>query len=188
MATEPQSTNRFWTIPNVLTLVRFGMIPVIIWLYMLKEDYFAAAIVMGLSGLTDIADGIIARKFNMITDIGKIIDPIADKLTQATVIFCLAIRYTSMRALFIAHVIKEVAMGIMGIISLKHHEIKGAMWYGKLSTVVLFWVTVIHIIFPVVNETLSVILVSISIAVMAMALILYIRFYFRLLHNSKKES
>ena len=162
------------------------MIPVIIWLYMFKEDYFAAAIVMALSGITDIADGVIARKFNMITDIGKIIDPIADKLTQATVIFCLAIRYTSMRALFIAHVIKELAMGIMGIISLRHHEINGAKWYGKLSTVVLFFVTVIHIIFPVVNEKLSVILVSVSIGVMAMALILYIRFYLKLLRNSER--
>lgn len=183
MTTESANSRRFWTIPNVLTLVRFGMIPIIIWLYMFKEAYFPAAIVMGLSGLTDIVDGVVARKFNMITDIGKIIDPIADKLTQATVIFCLAIRYDAMRALFVAHVIKEIAMGIMGIISLKHHEINSARWYGKVSTVVLFFVTVIHIVFPVVNETLSIVLVSISMAVMAMALIMYIRFYFKLLHN-----
>ncbi len=186
MATESSSSRRFWTIPNILTLIRFGMIPIIIWLYMYKEDYFLSAIVIGLSGLTDVVDGFIARKFNMITNIGKIIDPIADKLTQATVIFCLSIRYSAMRALFIAHVIKEFAMGIMGIISLKHHEIIGAKWYGKLSTVVLFFITVIHIVFPVVNKNLSIILVTISITVMAMALIMYIRLYFKLLH--KKSS
>jgi len=69
------------TIPNLLSLVRLLMIPMIIWLYCEKEDYVAAAVMIVLSGLTDIADGIIARKFHLVSDLGKILDPVADKLT-----------------------------------------------------------------------------------------------------------
>ena len=185
MAHETANTRRFWTIPNILTLVRFALIPLILWLYIVPKEYFAAAIVVGISGFTDVIDGVIARKFNMITDIGKIIDPIADKLTQATVIFCLALRYKAMAVLFIAHVIKELAMGIMGLIALKHKSINSAKWYGKVSTIVLFWVIVIHLVFPNVPGTLTVCLVAISLAVMAMALGLYIKFYYSIL--SKKS-
>lgn len=183
MANETANPRRFWTIPNILTLVRFALIPLIIWLYVVPKDYITAAIVVGISGFTDVIDGVIARRFNMITDIGKIIDPIADKLTQATVIFCLSLRYKAMVALFITHMIKEFIMGVMGLIALKHKSINGAKWYGKMSTVVLFFVTVIHLLLPSVNETLSISLVTVSMAVMAMALVMYIRFYFKLLHK-----
>lgn len=183
MTTESANTRRFWTIPNILTLVRFALIPIIIWLYMIRKAYISATIVVALSGLTDVVDGVIARKFNMVTDIGKIIDPIADKLTQATLIFCLSIRYKAMVVLFIAHMIKEVIMGVMGLIAIKHKSIISAKWFGKMSTIVLFFVTIIHLIFPVVDETFSAILVIVSLAVMTMALGMYIRFYFKLLHK-----
>ena len=75
------------TIPNLLSVIRLLMIPVIVWLYCEKQDYIAAAAMIVLSGLTDIADGIIARKFNLVSDLGKILDPVADKLTQAALIF-----------------------------------------------------------------------------------------------------
>lgn len=181
MTHESANPRRFWTIPNILTLVRFALIPLILWLYIVPKDYITAAVVVGISGLTDVVDGIIARKFNMVTDIGKIIDPIADKLTQATVIFCLALRYRAMIALFVAHFIKELTMGIMGLIALKKKTITSAKWYGKMSTVVLFFVTVIHLIFPKVADVYSICLVIISMAVMAMALIMYIRFYYQTL-------
>jgi cardiolipin synthase len=113
-----------------------------------KEGILPAAVVVGLSGLTDVVDGIVARRFNMVTDIGKIIDPIADKLTQLAVITCLALRYSPMRVLLAAHVIKELIMGIMGLMALKRNSINSAKWYGKVSTIVLFCVTAIHLIFP----------------------------------------
>lgn len=79
--------DQIFTIPNLLSLVRLLMIPMIIWLYCEKEDYVAAAVMIVLSGLTDIADGIIARKFHLVSDLGKLLDPVADKLTQAALIF-----------------------------------------------------------------------------------------------------
>lgn len=186
MTQKAVNTRRFWTIPNILTLVRFALIPLILWLYIVPQKYLTAAIVVGISGLTDVVDGVIARKFNMITDIGKVIDPIADKLTQATVIFCLSLRYTTMIALFIAHIVKEFIMGIMGLIALKNHSINSARWYGKLNTVVLFFVIIIHLIIPNVHATLSFCLVTASMSVMAMALIMYIRFYCQILSKNEK--
>lgn len=181
MKQKTARNRQFWTIPNILTLLRFALIPLILWLYIVPQKYLTAAVIVGISGLTDVVDGIIARKFNMITDIGKIIDPIADKLTQATVIFCLSLRYNTMIALFVAHVIKELVMGVMGLVALKNHSINGARWYGKLNTVVLFFVIIIHLIIPNVSEAFSLCLVTVSISIMAMALIMYIRFYYQIL-------
>lgn len=84
------------TIPNLLSVVRLLLIPVIVWLYCGKQEYTAAVVVILLSGITDIADGIIARKYHMVSDFGKILDPIADKLTQAAIILCLTYNYPLM--------------------------------------------------------------------------------------------
>lgn len=79
------------TIPNFLSLVRLLLIPLIIWLYCTAEYRMISVAVIILSGLTDIADGIIARKFHMVSDFGKMLDPIADKMTQGAILLCLAI-------------------------------------------------------------------------------------------------
>ena len=79
------------TIPNLLSIIRLLMIPLIIWLYCEAQQYGLAVIVILLSGLTDIVDGFIARKYHMVSDFGKILDPAADKLTQAALILCLSV-------------------------------------------------------------------------------------------------
>ena len=76
------------TIPNLLSLVRIGLIPVIIWLYCVKKEYTLAVAVIFLSGVTDIVDGWIARHFNMVSDFGKILDPLADKLLVCSALIC----------------------------------------------------------------------------------------------------
>ena len=81
------------TIPNLLSVIRLALIPLIVWLYVGKQAYSAAVIVILISGATDIIDGAIARRFHMVSDLGKILDPIADKLTQGAVILCLAVKY-----------------------------------------------------------------------------------------------
>ncbi|MBQ6540613.1 MAG: CDP-alcohol phosphatidyltransferase family protein [Oscillospiraceae bacterium] len=183
MTTKTDNRNRFWTIPNILTLLRLAMIPIIVWLYAGRHAYLPAALVVGLSGLTDIADGVIARRYNMVTDAGKIIDPIADKLTQLAVIICLATRFAPMRILLCAHIVKELAMGIMGLMALKKKSVNSAKWYGKMSTVAVFSVTVLHLLIPDMPLNISRILVALCLAVMTLALVMYIRFYYELLHN-----
>ena len=82
---ENKYKNKILTIPNILSFFRLCLIPVIVWLYIGRENYFWTLVILIPSGITDIVDGIIARKCNMISDFGKAFDPIADKLTQAAI-------------------------------------------------------------------------------------------------------
>ena len=107
MNSENKTENKILTIPNLLSLFRLILIPVIIWLYWFRKDYFPAGVLLIISGLTDLADGYIARHFNAVSNIGKILDPIADKLTQAAMLFCLVTRFPLMAAPFGFLVIKE---------------------------------------------------------------------------------
>lgn len=86
----------FFTLPNILSYVRLLLIPVFMVHYLTatdERDYLISGMIIVFSGLTDLLDGIIARKFNQITEVGKLLDPIADKLTQVAVIICLMFRY-----------------------------------------------------------------------------------------------
>ena len=107
------------TIPNLLSLIRILLIPFIIWLYCARKAYLCTIIVIALSGFTDIIDGKIARKFNMVSDVGKVLDPVADKLTQATLVICLTARYPWMWALLALFAVKECLMLLWGYLTLK---------------------------------------------------------------------
>ena len=98
------------TIPNLLSLIRILLIPLIIWLYCAQKAYMHTFIVIAISGFTDIIDGKIARKFDMVSDVGKVLDPIADKLTQAALVICLIARYPWMWALLALFAVKECLM------------------------------------------------------------------------------
>lgn len=137
--------HEIWSIPNILSCIRILLIPVFVILFLegVKTDsrsYFLwSAIVVAVSGVTDVADGFIARKFNMITELGKALDPIADKLTQAAIVFCLILSYPMVWVVVVIFVIKELFMAISGLIFLKMgKKLNGAMWFGKLSTVVFY--------------------------------------------------
>ena len=99
---------RILTLPNLLSMLRLSMIPVITWLYVEKENYLLTGIVVLFSGITDICDGFIARRFNMTSDLGKVLDPIADKATQITVALLLLSRFPLMLFPFVAGIIKEI--------------------------------------------------------------------------------
>ena len=87
------SKKNILTIPNLISLFRILLIPLIILLYCGKKHYTATIMVITISGASDIIDGKIARKFNMVSDVGKVLDPVADKLTQAALVICLIARY-----------------------------------------------------------------------------------------------
>lgn len=81
-------------------------------------------------------DGIIARKFNMVSDFGKILAPIADKLTQLALLLCLTVRHKLMIALIVLFIIREFCMLVMGYITMRRHDsVNSSKWYGKLTTV-----------------------------------------------------
>lgn len=141
-----------FSIPNILSYIRILLIPLFTILYFRADvtaEYLAAAIIILVSGLTDLADGYIARRFGMITELGKALDPIADKLTQFMIIVCLSFRYRGMILLAALFVCKELYMGINDLLLLRRgKKLGGAMWFGKVSTAVFYLTTVILIAVP----------------------------------------
>ena len=128
-------TDRIFTLPNLLSFVRLALIPLIVYLFE-TENYWWAFGMLILSGATDVIDGWIARTFHLVSDFGKAIDPIADKLTQIVVLFCLMRNYWWVLAVLI---FKECFIGIMTLIALhRTHSVYSAGWYGKLCTVVIY--------------------------------------------------
>lgn len=128
-------------IPNALTILRFILIPFIIF-YIVKDEYLKAFIFLTISGLTDILDGTIARKFNFITNFGKLIDPLADKATQICILVTLALKDVIPIWILVVVFIKEFAM-ISGASFLYGKElVVSSKWYGKLSTV-LFYLAIV---------------------------------------------
>ena len=166
--------NKILTIPNILSFFRLCLIPVIVWLYVGKQDYLWTLLILTLSGVTDIVDGIIARKFNMVSNFGKAFDPVADKLTQMAMLFCLVSRFPYMMVPFVLLVVKEVFTGITALVSIKKtNTVKGAVWHGKLTTVSLYAMMAIHVVWFNIPRTLSLILVGICIGIMLMSFIMY---------------
>ena len=134
-----------WNIPNTLSMVRMALVPVFVMLYLLRVDVWAF-VVLFVSGLTDAVDGFIARRFDMITDCGKLLDPLSDKLTQVSVVVCLTTRYPELLPLTVLCFAKELSQGIGGILLLKKNvQAQGARWFGKASTV-LFYATMLVVV------------------------------------------
>ncbi len=169
---------RILTIPNMLSMLRLAMIPFIIWLYLKCKRYDLALVLLLLSGLSDTVDGWIARRFNMVTDVGKVLDPIADKLTQASMILCLAITSLEMRWLFCILIVKELIMGVMGLVVLKKTgKVNSAKWYGKLCTWILYATVMAYLVFPNMPKLVAYTLSGVSAASIILSLIGYMLRY-----------
>lgn len=177
-----------FTVPNLMGYFRLFLIPVFLYIYWTAEssrDYYLAALVIGISGITDFLDGFVARKFNQVTELGKALDPIADKLTQGALVLALTARYPLMIALVVLFVIKEGYMLVMGIVFLrKGKKLDGAMWFGKVCTATLYFVMFLLILFPQLPVLLVNILILTCGAVMLLALVLYIPVF----HKMSKPS
>lgn len=170
-------------IPNLLSVMRMILIPVFVVFFFSKRSYAGpvAAAVLVFSGLTDVADGIIARKFHMITALGQILDPLADKLTQATVCVCLVLKNTAPVWLLLLFVLKEALMVVGGASLIKKgREISSSKWFGKLATVI-FYIVVISIIFFNLSRGVTDILLVIALGFMFFSLCMYIPVFRRLI-------
>lgn len=176
------------TIPNLLSFLRLVTVPFIIWAYMGLDNQWLAIGLVALSGLTDIVDGKIARRFNMISDFGKILDPIADKVTQGTLIICLSAKYKLMVPLVILFALKEAVMLAMGYIILKRQDsVNSAKWYGKVNTAILYATAIILIMFSSIPSEVATILIVICGCFIIFSLIRYMLFYKSILSESGDE-
>lgn len=146
--TKKPTWQEVFSIPNLLTYFRFVLIPVFVCLY-LRGSYTMAGAALVLSALTDLFDGKIARHFNQITELGILLDPIADKLTEGAVLLCLVMRYRLMAVLLVIYVLKEGFMAVAGAVMLRRHKkLGGAMWFGKVCTAVFYIITLVLTFFP----------------------------------------
>ena len=171
------------SIPNLLSLFRLLLIPVYITIYLKATnttDYLLAGAILAVSCLTDMIDGKIARKFNMITTFGKILDPLADKATQLALILCLAVSYPVLRVLVCLFVIKEGFMLAAGCINLKKGKmLKGALMSGKVCTTVLFISLIALVVLPNLNDLTRNIITIVDAVFMVIALTDYAIAYFK---------
>ena len=168
------SKKDIFTIPNALSLFRFILAGVFLWMYYASE----------------IENKKIARRWNMVSEIGKILDPIADKLTQCVLIVCLLSEYPLLRAVFALFLVKEILVAAAGYKVLEKTEHNdGAMWYGKVNTAVFYAVMVILIFIPWIPYSLANVLIAVSGCFMLLAFVMYIRKFSRILRGkSGKDS
>ena len=196
-----QVSDEWFTIPNVISFVRIALIPVFMYFYLSKQ-IIPSLVVLIASGLTDAVDGFIARHFHMISRLGQALDPIADKLTQFAVMLCLVIQIPRIVFPLILIVVKEVVTGIFGLITLKKTGIvKGAKWYGKVTTVLLYLMMALHLVWPFfykmspeffVSENMpdvaSWISIILCMVMMMLSFVLYVRRYIMLIRAGRPET
>ncbi len=176
------------TVPNILSMIRIAMIPVIVWLYCVEKNYAWAGGLLIFSGVTDVVDGFIARHFHMISDLGKVLDPIADKLTQATVLVCLLMRFPLMVLPLAMMVLKETFMSVTGLLVIRRTGVViSADWHGKAATVLLYATMVIHIFWDGISEAQSALFIGATMVMIAISFFLYGRDNVNALKKEKAE-
>lgn len=170
-----------FTIPNLLSFFRLILIPVYMVIYINAQqprDYIIAGSILAVSCLTDMVDGKIARKFNMITTLGKFLDPLADKITQFTLMICLALRYPILWAVSVLFFVKELFQLVAGILAANRgYILKGALISGKVCTTILFISLVALVVFPDIGDIMISIIALIDAAFLLIAFADYFRTY-----------
>ena len=171
-----------FTIPNLLSLFRLVLIPVYVTIYLnatTMEHYFLSAAILAVSCLTDMIDGKIARKFNMITTLGKMLDPLADKLTQLTLTLCLSLKYPVLYPVLALLVVKELVQLALGVLFLRRGKmLPGALMAGKVCTTVLFVSLIALVLLPGMPGTAVNCIAVIDSVFLAISFISYLHAYF----------
>lgn len=172
-----------FTIPNALSIFRLILIPVYVLIFLDAEqfaDYAVAAGILAVSCLTDLIDGKIARHFNMISTVGKFLDPLADKATQFTMMTCLAIRYPQIWSLAVIMVIKESFQLIAGIVQFRKGKmLTGALITGKICTTVLFVSLIVLVLLPDLEQSIINIITIVDAVVMLLSFGHYALTYYK---------
>lgn len=184
--------NKNLNVPNTLTVIRFFLIIPFVY-YFMRDDYLSAFIVLAASGITDMLDGMIARKFHQFTELGQMLDPLFDKMTQAAVAICFAIKEPILVPLLAIFVGKEVLMvaGAIKLIGKNKKKPSGSHWYGKVATV-LFYVSFgiivgLKWIWGYESLPLEIVLLSVTAAAMIYAFVRYAKIYREILNSNDPQ-
>ncbi len=165
-------------LPNLLSLLRLSFVPIFPLVFFFGGQYanLWAAAVYALASFTDILDGYFARKLNMITKLGRLLDPVADKLMGAVVIFCIAVKTPLLWWAVGLFCLKEGLMGIGALIQYKKiADVPPSEFVGKFSAAFFFGVCLLILVFPGLPPVLMLILVGIAMLLSIVALLLYLK-------------
>ena len=188
MHESPAFEKKILTVPNLLSAVRLCMIPLFVWLYCVKGDHGMTAVVLVLSGATDVVDGFIARRFGMISDLGKILDPMADKLTQAAMLLCLVSRFPMMMLPFILMALKETFAIVTGLLVIRRtKKVYSSAWHGKATTVSLYAMMILHVVWEGISPEISGCMIGICVTMMLLSWVLYGMQNLRTLRGKKEK-
>ena len=170
-------------IPNILTILRFVLIPVILY-FIFAGNYILAFIFFTLSGITDILDGAIARKFNLISTFGKLMDPLADKLTQISVLATLVFKGIIPFWILLIVILKELIMIIGASFLYGKDVVVYSKWFGKLATVLFYVAIVLSLInkqfgFTGIWNNIDMIIYCVAVFATIFSLIMYIKYLYK---------
>ncbi len=171
--TTRTSRRQILTVPNLLSILRLAMIPGIVIMYR-DGRHLACGLLLAASGMTDLLDGWIARRFHAVSDLGKILDPVADKLTMAAALWMLTSSYPALRLPLLLLVVKELAMAVSGMAAVvRTDEIPGAVWHGKLTTALIYLTMFIHVLWQEIPQIMSNIMAAACTGMMLLSLCMY---------------
>ena len=179
-------TKRIFTLPNILSMVRIAMIPAIAALYLYGQEV-ASALMLVLSGVTDVVDGWYARRYNAVSDLGKALDPVADKLTQAVMLCCLASKHPALKAPLMLLVAKEAFAAFSGMVVIRRTGwVPGAVWHGKLTTLLLYATMILHAVWQDIPADVSNTTGIVCIVMMLTSMLLYAMRNFRAIREVRQ--
>ena len=174
-------------IPNILTIIRFIFVPAIV-IALGFNNFILAIVLFTLSAITDVLDGIIARKYNVISDFGKLMDPLADKCTQISVVLTLTVMHIIPIWIIAVLIIKEVLL-IAGASFLYGKKlVVSSKWYGKLSTVLIYLAVISSCLISQYHLFhFDVYLYGLAIIFAIFSLIMYFNYFWKRGYLPKKE-
>ena len=191
MSQQKKPINQNLTIPNALSVVRILIIPFFAWSFLQDRLPLAVGLLV-LSGLSDCVDGFIARKLNQVTELGKMLDPLADKLTQGVVALCLAMRFPVIGPLLLVFIVKELVMLCCAVGLLKKKKRPcAAQWYGKVATVMFYASVALIVVMDgflhvegLAFQVISYVLLGLTAAMMIYSAVRYFQIFLTILRSN----
>ena len=178
------SDEKIFTVANILTFCRIVLIAPFLYFF-ITERYIEATATVVASGLSDCFDGLLARKLNQVSDLGKLLDPVADKLTLVAVAVCICIMFPIVIPLMVILALKDLLMLCGGLYMIKKGiKPPAAKWYGKVGTIVFYFsvclIVFLKAFFQIESDILTIVLMSLTAITMIFALVKYFQLFLKL--------